>query len=505
MKMNTQTRNKNQKNREPGMKKKTEILQWAGVLVVFIILIVAVLFDSSKKIIQKSESIIRNSTIQTIGKYSEKISAKLYSIQSSGELLAHLIEAGDSGSSQQIQQYLEIFCEDEGISAAVYMEKETMVAGFGEKAADLSKKSYYETDAELETSSVLCIEDEEIADGKLLLVTIPVTGQESRIFLYYPMEELKELIDMSSENYCPIASALMDSDGNILICTDEKNPFFLGGNLLNNITAKTKSEVSLLQNRIRNQAAGRAVLSAGGQDGVIFHTPVGEKWVLIAEYDLGNITQRERLIWKDARQMVIWVTGAILLFVAIYMIADIIAKIRHAGESKALEEKADTDLLTGLSNKITTERKIKEYISEKPKDLAMMFVIDIDNFKKINDTMGHAFGDEVLRTLGKHIGENFRVTDIIGRTGGDEFTIFLKSLKDDSNTLSEAQKLVNFFHGFQAGEYVKYSATASIGAAVFPQDGEDFETLYKAADQALYKAKDRGKNQLAFYDDRDRK
>lgn len=97
------------------------------------------------------------------------------------------------------------------------------------------------------------------------------------------------------------------------------------------------------------------------------------------------------------------------------------------------------------------------------------------------------------------------MTDVVGRTGGDEFTIFLKNLKDDSTTIRESQKLINFFRSFQVGEYVKYSATASIGAAVFPEDGKDFESMYKAADQALYKAKKRGKNQLAFYDDRDRK
>lgn len=486
------------------MKKRTEILQWIGVLVVFIIMIIAVIFDSSKKIIQKTESMVRNSTIQTVEKYSERISAKLYSIQSDGELLAHLMEKGAMESSQQIQQYLEAFCEDEGLSEAVCVEKETVVAEFGGKAADLSKRPYYETIAELEAGSVFCIEDEEIAEGKLLLVVIPVTGRESRICLYYPMDELKELIDMSSENYYPVASALMDSDGNILICTGEKDPFFSNGNLLNNVTAKTKSEGALFQNRLRNRGSGRIDLLAGGQEGAVFHAPVGKDWVLIAEYDLGTVTRREKLIWNDARQMVFWVTSIILLFVLIYMASSIGAKIRHAGESKVLEEKADTDLLTGLSNKIATERKIKEYINENPKDLAMMFVIDIDNFKKINDTMGHAFGDEVLRTLGKHIGGNFRVTDIIGRTGGDEFTIFLKSLKDDSVTLREAQKLADFFEEFEAGEYVKYSATASIGAAVFPKDGENFETLYKAADQALYKAKERGKNQLAFYDDRDR-
>ena len=133
-------------------------------------------------------------------------------------------------------------------------------------------------------------------------------------------------------------------------------------------------------------------------------------------------------------------------------------------------------------------------MADYPDSLAVMFVLDIDNFKKINDTMGHAFGDEVLRELGRQIGVNFRVTDIIGRTGGDEFTIFLKNLKDDSNTIREAQKLEYFFRHFQVGDYVKYSATASIGAAVFPAD-----------DAALYKAKKRGKNQLAFFDDRDRK
>ena len=65
----------------------------------------------------------------------------------------------------------------------------------------------------------------------------------------------------------------------------------------------------------------------------------------------------------------------------------------------------------------------------------------------------------------------------------------------------EAKKVEHFFNNFQAGEYVKYAATASIGVAVFPHEGADFETLYKAADQGVYKAKKRGKNQLAFYRD----
>ncbi len=93
----------------------------------------------------------------------------------------------------------------------------------------------------------------------------------------------------------------------------------------------------------------------------------------------------------------------------------------------------------------------------------------------------------------------FRSSDIIGRTGGDEFMILLKKLDSEEILEKEAKKLCDFFKDFQVGEYVKYAATASIGAAVFPKDGSDFESMYKAADSALYTAKKRGKSQLAFY------
>ena len=131
-----------------------------------------------------------------------------------------------------------------------------------------------------------------------------------------------------------------------------------------------------------------------------------------------------------------------------------------------------------------------------------MFILDIDNFKKVNDTMGHAFGDVLLKTLGKEIKSEFRVTDIVGRMGGDEFMIFLKDMKDDGIIEREAIRLTNFFQDFRAGEeYVKYSASASIGAAVYPDDAKNFKDMYLAADQALYRAKKRGKRQLAFYDE----
>ena len=198
--------------------------------------------------------------------------------------------------------------------------------------------------------------------------------------------------------------------------------------------------------------------------------------------------------------MIMKILFSIGIFVALIIIIYIINRVSFTKESMELQNKAETDLLTDLLNKISTENKIKEYLEAEGQDkTCMMCVLDIDNFKKINDTMGHAFGDEVLATFGKKIRSEFRVTDIIGRTGGDEFIIFLKDLKDDAVIEREAGRVAGFFKDFTVGTYTKYSPTASIGAAIFPRDGQDYESLYKAADTALYKAKKRGKNQLAFF------
>lgn len=253
---------------------------------------------------------------------------------------------------------------------------------------------------------------------------------------------------------------------------------------------------------INNQGEGIIYCSAGEDTRGIVYVPVAEGlYYLVAGFSEDYIAQNVYNDWKEYGSVVWHIMGIMFLFIAIIVAMNIITRIRDKEKHKALVDKADTDMLTELYNKMATERKIKEYIEEYPNQPALMFVLDIDNFKKINDTMGHAFGDEVLRTLGARIKSEFRATDIVGRTGGDEFIIFLRNMSDENVIKSEAERIERFFKDFQAGTYVKYSATASIGAAVFPRDAGDFEGLYKAADHALYVAKKRGKNQMAFYGD----
>ena len=246
-----------------------------------------------------------------------------------------------------------------------------------------------------------------------------------------------------------------------------------------------------IKSTYKDDARTIAVSSIGAND---WYVGIG-----VRQFEVDRMAQDD---FKTVKSTVVKLSVVLALFTLFIIGTVIINSIRSVDKSRKLEDKADTDLLTELTNKAATERMIGEYITQNPSGRGLLFILDIDNFKKVNDTMGHAFGDTLLKTLGKEIRMEFRVTDIVGRTGGDEFMIFLKDLKDDLIVEREANRITRFFHDFKAGgDYVKYSATASIGAAIFPEDGTTFKDLYVSADQALYRAKKRGKNQLVFFNE----
>ena len=202
--------------------------------------------------------------------------------------------------------------------------------------------------------------------------------------------------------------------------------------------------------------------------------------------------------------MVLGIAVAFMVFFVVLLAINKITAKSVERKNKELETRAEMDALTTLYNKAATEKYVKEYLEYEGKySRSLLFVVDVDNFKTINDTKGHAFGDIVLSAIGKKLSSEFRVTDIVGRIGGDEFLIFLKHIPNHEIEVREAEKIVKFFRELEPGQYVKTKVTASIGGAVYPEDGEDFETLFKAADEAVYKTKKRGRDGYSFYREED--
>ncbi len=178
----------------------------------------------------------------------------------------------------------------------------------------------------------------------------------------------------------------------------------------------------------------------------------------------------------------------------------VIGKTYDIHDQKSYEMLSQTDQLTNCFNKVTTETLSKKAINDFPNNNHALFIIDVDNFKAINDNLGHHFGDIVLTDISNKLRSHFRDGDIIGRIGGDEFVVFLKNIRDINIIKSKAESIAKTFQNTYSGDNYDYKISGSIGIALYPTHSTNFEELYKCADKALYQSKKRGKDCFTFYE-----
>lgn len=490
-----------------GNQNKTAVVSWVIPAVILIIAVAVMVYNfTTKSSSDAMESVSRN-LIRSTQIYGEKFIHELNVLSKVAGPVRAIVER-EGGWDEKVQAdmaeildsctdaYKIVFCDDQG--QGINGQRE---------AVDVGGEEYFQKVKQSNSATYIYTEinDPDAPEVKNAIVVVErVTGENSKgyLLLFYAMDEFKGLMSKSDFDTHSFLT-VVDSEGNVLGAAGAVNSNLLkGGNLLEAISSENAEAKRTIKSRMDNGSRGTTPVAVRGEKCVLTYVPLGEnRWEVILGVSQAYVDRQVSLQWENTKKMLIYLIVAIITFIGLVVVINIVGKIRNNEKKKELEDKADTDLLTGLTNKLATERKIKDYMTQNPNSQSMLFVLDVDNFKKINDTMGHAFGDEVLRSLGQQIGAIFRTTDVIGRIGGDEFMIFLKGVSDKESVRKEAKKVETFFKNFQAGEYVKYAATASIGVAIFPQEGNDFETLYKAADQGLYKAKKRGKNQLAFYRD----
>lgn len=162
-----------------------------------------------------------------------------------------------------------------------------------------------------------------------------------------------------------------------------------------------------------------------------------------------------------------------------------------------LSEEMRLDPLTRLLNKVAAGEEVKEFVSGRPEGTHVLFLIDVDNFKCINDTFGHTVGDTVLLDLAQIIRSQFALNDIVGRIGGDEFLVFMKNATMDE-AAEKAKQLCQEARKQLIGDDAVVSVTLSVGLAVYGADGEDYDIMFEKADRAMYRAKRNGKNSFSF-------
>jgi diguanylate cyclase (GGDEF)-like protein/PAS domain S-box-containing protein len=202
--------------------------------------------------------------------------------------------------------------------------------------------------------------------------------------------------------------------------------------------------------------------------------------------------------------------GAVLGF---YMLGNDVTALKRAQEdlrfaaiqlqhdARRLEFLAHHDTLTGLPNRAMFQERAREAVAHArrhDKTAAVLF-IDLDNFKQVNDCLGHDVGDGLLKVIASRLRACVRGDDFIARIGGDEFCVLLQDIAEPREAAAVAQKLIHELgKAYRVGEH-QVSSGASIGISCVPQDGHDVATLLRLADAAMYRAKEAGRNGYQFF------
>jgi len=182
----------------------------------------------------------------------------------------------------------------------------------------------------------------------------------------------------------------------------------------------------------------------------------------------------------------------------IWILSDVTEHTSHAARLTRL---ASYDPVTQLPNRVLLESLLKQAVARCRRDghKIALLLLDLDHFKRINDTLGHSLGDALLQAVATRLLNCLRAGDTLGRLGGDEFVVLLEGWQWNEQIAKVARKIQRALVPGLKLEEQEVFVTVSIGISLFPKDGEDGQTLLKNADIALYRAKARGRNEFCFY------
>ena len=211
------------------------------------------------------------------------------------------------------------------------------------------------------------------------------------------------------------------------------------------------------------------------------------------------------LIWmRGVKPDAVWQVDKVnaISFAVVGSFLNVIAnslRIREFVLTRQIRIQKDTDEMTGLRNKSALTREINEYLSDGATGRGLLFMLDVDRFKAINDSYGHDVGDSVIVQLGHFLGGRFTGDEIVGRFGGDEFILFIKDTDDTEAACRIAADIVSGVSESVVLPDRKQKLSISIGIAPYTGSEKNYSELFKKADIALYQAKASPENRFCVY------
>ena len=295
-----------------------------------------------------------------------------------------------------------------------------------------------------------------------------------------------------SEEALRLRLRVIESSSNGIMITDSTvsdNPIIYVNPAFERITGYASQE-----------ALGRSMLFLLGDDQE--QIEFMEIQVALHEHRKGNAVLRNyrkdgSLFWSDLSVSPVQdETGQVAHFV--WIINDVTEREQHA---ELLEYQANHDALTGLPNRNLLADRITQTLASARRyngQVAVLFV-DLDNFKFVNDSLGHALGDRMLIIQADRLNKSIRSADTVARYGGDEFVIVVSNLEKSEDAAVVARNIQQLISRPFTLDGHEFGITCSIGISIYPKDGQDVDSLLKNADAAMYRAKEQSRNTFQFY------
>lgn len=497
----------------------------------FLILVIASAISTVSELedFSKQNSLIRNSIIsEHMTELIEKNQAVLRSIAMSPNLIAYLQNPTEEGRAyvSKLLYDTDFIFDDNNTTALTGADGWQIIRTDGATLVNLKKRQHFQE--AMKGRSYVSDIISSMATGKMVIVIeSPVINAEGKpigmVQRNFNLAVLQEYVQSLDDNETSII--VMDRTGRIIANSD--NVQGLGNeyaidNGYKFILDRIYNSSGVLRDKINGEDS-LATYSRNMETGWMIVTILPYHFIMDQVYDkavkaiiVGLITLF--IVTLLAYMLTIRVTNPIIEMTEVVddivsgklpanelevkgddefkQVAVAVNKLRSERDAYQLE--SELDKLTELFNKKTMENlckmKLKTFNENETSNIFMAFyIIDLDHFKEVNDFWGHQFGDKVLVEFAKGLRKIFRPNDCIGRFGGDEFVVIVDSLPNMEVVIRKAEQIKQIAFNLTVEGKEKF-VTASIGIAIAPQNGRDYDSLFEAADKAVYHVKNSGKN-----------
>lgn len=352
-------------------------------------------------------------------------------------------------------------------------------------------------DAQLARSNTVVVEfPVQRKDGSIIWILakgILITGRNGIEYIYGTMTDISAMRRSEKSNILPIQSLsyLLEESNDVVFSWDpEVDLITFSGNLKEKFGYEDTKAISLRD--VKNSHIHPDDLDLMDDKLGAFYTGLS-----FVEFPVRIVNAAGRYTWNLIRAFARRNEHGHLL-----KVLGIIIGLDTEWQFASVQQEASSrDSLTKLLNKEASRRQIETYLAgNKEQSLAAMVIIDLDNFKNVNDTYGHLFGDTLLTRIALEIGGLFRDSDVVARIGGDEFLVFVPDIPQRTLVEQRSTTLIHTIEELFDGQLKSCGLSCSVGISFTPDHGTAYQELFQHADKALYQAKSLGKGRFAIYE-----